>query len=558
MGRHRRRLPVAATVDEANGGPPRPLVSWSICIALFLASLALRLWLFQGLVLGDDMEEFLLAQYLLGHPVDFLVSPQLQHRVFSWLPNVLAFRVFGVSETAFFLPTWILSASLSVVAFQLLRLWKYRLLEASAGALIVATAPFEVVLGTLRANDLFLSWFLALGLWAFVALERRPVQRGVTVAVCLWLAFYAKLWAVYALPALGTYYVVRLITGAEWRGLSAFVLTSVILHGAAAAFWHERFGMWLPFVAQPGLTYPVPAEDLPDLFRLWPEMILRGSDLGTTLFGYLPFLALGSVVVKGGGMLRTPASGASAALRPDRWDVLLGVYIVTWFLLLNFVPQGFRFDRYYSIPRIFRYLAPLSLPLALLAAKLVLDVSRALRPVRRLGRGMLPLLAGVAIAINLVQAVEATSPGRDYRRVLGSVVEEITRACPPKVVIARAWLSRLMRDVYLKGSCGGQTAIVIPVGRYAGIHRARDYEQWLTEGQAEFPPGSLLMTGYFDYLYYNYDDSGFYLTGFQRPLDGRWQLVKSFGAMDPTAREPVRLWRWLPPTRPPEVLPPVN
>ena len=47
---------------------------------------------------------------------------------------------------------------------------------------------------------------------------------------------------------------------------------------------------------------------------------------------------------------------------------------LVFFLLLNFFPNNFTFDRYYSVPRIFRYLAPLSYGLSLLAARLVLDV----------------------------------------------------------------------------------------------------------------------------------------------------------------------------------------
>jgi hypothetical protein len=360
---------------------------------------------------------------------------------------------------------------------------------------------------------------------------------------------------------LGLYYVVRFIRGGEWQGMAAFALVSLVLHGAAAVFWYERFGIWVPAVSQPGLTYgaggdslavtyPISAADLPGLFLQWPAMIFRGSDLGTTLFGYVPFLVLGLAVAKGGAMLRGRTNGESVAeLRLDRWDVLLGVYVVAWFVLLNFLPHAFRFDRYYSMPRIFRYLAPLSFPLCLLAAKLVLDLSRALRAGRRLGRATLPLLATLVVTVNVLQALETTSPGRRYRRVLGSVVAEITRTCPTRVVVAGPWLSRLMQLLWLRDVCGGRTALVVPTGSYRGIHRAEDYERWLGEAQRELPEDAMLMTGYFDYLYYNYDDSGFYLTQFARPLDDRWQLVKTFGSMDPTRLEPVRLWQWRPATQ---------
>ena len=66
--------------------------------------------------------------------------------------------------------------------------------------------------------------------------------------------------------------------------------------------------------------------------------------------------------------------------RLDRADrLLLGFWGIV-FLLIEFFPNGFTFDRYYTVPRIFRYLAPISFPVALHAAKLLLDVTRGWGP----------------------------------------------------------------------------------------------------------------------------------------------------------------------------------
>ena len=50
------------------------------------------------------------------------------------------------------------------------------------GAVIITSAPFEVLIGTVRANDLILSWVLALGLLFFILLERKPVRLTISTA----------------------------------------------------------------------------------------------------------------------------------------------------------------------------------------------------------------------------------------------------------------------------------------------------------------------------------------------------------------------------------------
>ena len=70
-----------------------------------------------------------------------------------WIFNVVCFKLLGISEASFFLPTWILSASLAAIAYFLFLHWQYRpWLALAAGPFIVA-APFEVVIGTVRANQ---------------------------------------------------------------------------------------------------------------------------------------------------------------------------------------------------------------------------------------------------------------------------------------------------------------------------------------------------------------------------------------------------------------------
>src|SRR5213078_3748913 len=126
---------------------------------------ALRAVFFSGFVLCDDREEFWIAVHASAYgPV---LSDQFQLRFGIWLFNLPAF----------------------------------------AAALMIAAAPFEVLLSTLRANDVILAWLVGLALAALVVLDSRPVWQGIAVALFGWLAFYVKLWVVYFLPVLGLHYL---------------------------------------------------------------------------------------------------------------------------------------------------------------------------------------------------------------------------------------------------------------------------------------------------------------------------------------------------------------
>src|SRR6058998_2371795 len=207
---------------------------------------ALRVVFFSGFVLCDDRQEFWSAVQAFAYGPTF--SDQFFLRFGVWLFNVAAFKLFGVSEFGFFFPTTLMSASLAVVGYAILVRWGYALLPAFAAALMIAAAPFEILMGTVRANDVILAWLVGLALAALVVLDERPVRQGLVVALLGWLAFYVKLWVVYFLPALGVYYLLEAWRRGRWRGAVVFALASLVLHGATCAFWRQRTGSWLPFI----------------------------------------------------------------------------------------------------------------------------------------------------------------------------------------------------------------------------------------------------------------------------------------------------------------------
>jgi len=171
---------------------------------------ALRVVLFSGFVLCDDRQELWTSLHVFASGP--ALSGQFQLRFGTWLFNVAAFKLFGISEFGFFVTTVLMSASLSVVGYAMLLRWGYALLPAFAAALMIAAAPFEILMGTVRANDVILAWLVGLAMVALVVLDERPVRQGLVVALLGWLGFYVKLWVVYFLPALGVHYLVE-----AWR-----------------------------------------------------------------------------------------------------------------------------------------------------------------------------------------------------------------------------------------------------------------------------------------------------------------------------------------------------
>ena len=496
--------------------------------ALFLFALALRLHFFNGFILGDDPVEFAALVGILRNGPNW--TDQLDVRFGGWVLNVAALQLFGVSESTMFLPTWLVSASFPVIGYALLVACGYGVgLAALAGA-FVATAPFEVMMGAVRSNDLFLALAVALACVVIIRCERRPVLAGALLALCFWYGFYVKLWAVYFLPPLAVYYLYR----RDWLGAASFAAVSTVLHGAALLFWKSRLGHFFPFVTNHAATYPIPAWELPRIFLDYPKLVFVGSDLGTTLFGVVPFLLLGLLVLKVIARwlpVGLRARGGSDFARWDRLDVLLLAVYGTFFPLLEFVPNAFQFDQYYSAPRIFRYLTPLSFAMALHTAKMVIDATA--MAARR--RAVLAAIFTAFIAVNLVGAARATAPGRAYRKTFLEVRDEIQRAAPP-LVVAESVIAEWLRNLYLLDS---PTAVMTPYHTYP----AHEYEAWLKKHRREFPDGTMLITGLSGYVFYGATADGFRLRLFERPLGPQWTLLADHGLMSHLP-DPAQLWRF--------------
>ena len=503
-----------------------------IPLIIFVSAFFLRRYFFCGFILGDDAEEFPLIQNLAVHGPDF--KGHLQYRFGMWLFNVIFFKLFGISEMTFFLPTWIMSSSLSVIGYYILLFRQYRPIHALFAGLFIASAPFEILIGTVRANDLILSWFLAMGFLFFVLFEKKHVLQGLLLAFFLWFAFYVKLWAIYLIPALFIYYIVQTIKDKIWYGLVSFSGFTLLFHGITSVFWKMKIGVFLPFLAKYSATYPVAPKDIGSIFLQYPKMLFQGSEFGTTLFGYVPYLLIALLLAK--IILSVFPKVQRGGFVWDRFDLYLILYYGTFFFLLNFFPNSFKFDQYYSAPRIFRYLAPLSFPMTLHLAKLAFDFWKMRGIFMR--EYLIVILFSPLILINLFQTNSATMPGQIYRNTLSLILKDTKEQSPPKL-LADSWLGFFLREVYLKAE--SNKIRIVPI---YGIYSAKDYEKWLIKNQNNLPDGTMLITGLCNFVHYGGCYDGFRLRQFSSNLNPQWTLFREYGMLSYLPLpEPARLWR---------------
>ena len=73
-------------------------------LIIVLCAFAVRRFFFCGFILGDDAQDFSMITNIFLFRVD--VSDQYHLRFGGWFVNYVFFKLFGISETTFFLPTW--------------------------------------------------------------------------------------------------------------------------------------------------------------------------------------------------------------------------------------------------------------------------------------------------------------------------------------------------------------------------------------------------------------------------------------------------------------------
>src|SRR5207249_7910783 len=120
-----------------------------------------------------------------------------------------------------------------------------------------------------------------------------------------------------------------------------------------------------------------------------------------------------------------------------------------------------------------------SFPMALHVGKLLVDAARALPP--RFSRWPAIVVCLPVLVTNVVQAAEATRPGRQARNAVLTVLQDIRSACPPRLLV-EAWQAFFFEQVYLRDSCA--QASVVPI---YDTFSAGQYEHWLKDHEGELP-----------------------------------------------------------------------
>jgi len=141
------------------------------------------------------------------------------------------------------------------------------------------------------------------------------------------------------------------------------------------------------------------------------------------------------------------------------------------------------------------------------------------------------------IAVNVVQAGQATEPGRGYRRALLALRDDVRRAAPP-VVIAESSFAAWLRELYLNDPQHPTTVLTV-----YHTHSAREYEAWLEKEQPRLPAGAMLVSGLGGCVFYGAPNEGFRLRLFERPLSSDWTLVSEYEPLPHFVPDPPQLWR---------------
>ncbi len=505
---------------------------------IFLFSYTLRIHFFSGFILCDDLQEFATVKHVLLNGPN--LKDQLHLRFGVWLFNLVFFKLFGISEMTFFLPTILMSSSIPLIGYLILTYKSYKTFNSFLGSLLISSAPFEVLIGGLRANDLIFSWILSIAILFFIILEKKPIFQGIITGFLLWIAFYVKLWVVYVFPVLFIYYMFQLIRKGWIKGALSCFITSFLLHLITSIYWKIRIGGFLPFITNHAATYPVNKSYLKTLFMIYPNFLFNGSEFSTTLFGIIPSLLIFLICIKI-FLIFFSKKLLKINYKFDKLDYILFSYYVTFFLLLNFFPNTFKFDQYYSAPRIFRYLTPLSFPMTLHIVKLILDFSEFSNKYifkfkkEIIQRIILLLLFVSLIFLNIIQVKEATLPGRIYRESILKIIRDIKLLSPPKI-IPEAWLSFFLREIYLKDVDADIVTIY-------DTHHVTEYETWLNKHQSGFPNGTVLITGLGSCVHYGGHQSGFRLNYFKDELDTSWKLYREYNNLTYLpSPETTKLW----------------
>jgi hypothetical protein len=411
---------------ESEAGPRWQLGTPIVTAATWLSVLAavpLRLFFFAGYGLGDD--------HIFAHtPLRVLETGGLDfadfrtNRLLLVVPQVLAFLMLPVNDFSFVLPVLVYAFGTHAMSVLLVR----DVMGARAAlftSLLFLASPFESLASTSFALDYGVAFYSVASAWSC----QRGLRDGraapmVLAAALLVCAFLVKFSAVLLVPVAAVATLSSLRRGRRWREWlvfwGAFLAAIGLVSGAFALAAGDPL-QWLRARAYPAFGHDV-TNMLGRVFAQYPRYVLwKDPDYGVWMFGWTGLLGIA-------GMAAAAALGTARLGIPGTGLVLLGLFYA---LLFNFAPHKVDFARYYSHPRIFRYLAQVA-PCIYVASAFALDALW-----RRSGLAARVVAAGalaVACGFGLAQMPSVTEPSRDPGAD-GRALSRFFRADPPRRAI---------------------------------------------------------------------------------------------------------------------------
>ena len=323
-------------------------------------------------------------------------------------------------------------------------------------------------------------------------------------------------------------YILEIFKEKQYKPSLYFLLTSACLHFTAGLIWLKYYDTIFPYFKITSATYLVRPEHILGVWKKYPKMILFGSrEFGTTLFGVVGWLWGFCLLIKvANRVLKNKLADFSNIITLDRalfWSC------ISFFLLLNFLPHNFTLDQYYSVPRIFRYLAPLSFMLSFYVALVLSNIYWRRCKIKN-------IVVSLLVLVNVFFCIEATMPTKVYRKK-NYEISAYLKQFSNRTVYMEAWVSSIHKQIYLKNSHH------VP-GVY-NTHKPEDYEKWLKKKEPELKEGTLLVTGLNGYTHYAGHSVGFRFNRFKEKLGPNWKLLKTLPGFSYMPNyEDIKIWMY--------------
>jgi len=308
---------------------------------IILFGIIIRLIFFCGDGLGDDPNYFFAFKNIYD---GIIRNSQYYYRFSYWIPQILIWKIFGISEFTFILP--ILLSSLGCIYVVYLIAKKLFGLETGLiTAMLMSINPFEVLNATLISTDVNLSFYMLLSVYFFIIGQQKYNRIYFLLsALFVFFAFVNKPFGLYILPVIGIFYFRK--EGFNFKNIFKYKCFAISL----SILFLILFAVCWVLIDDPFSYITIFNEDRepPHIFKMdkgqlsiYPKQMFFKNEFGERLHGYHFYTVLLCFLL----------------IRKNDWKKILPVlaWLLIIFLLIEFLPHKIKDFTPYTIQRIFRY-----------------------------------------------------------------------------------------------------------------------------------------------------------------------------------------------------------